>query len=541
MRRVAACIGLSLVTGLIGGASARAQQFQQRTRPGIRLPQRPTKTAKLPTGAKVYRMSGSFQLTASLTVPKTSPNRSVRFCSVRFYWDVKKIKGAKGVRWQVSRTAFADRVKVGKTFGKLTGVVKSETGNGIYGSFLVEFSKLKQYPSAGSPFYIRVLPIAKNGVVGQPSNVLQVYYGKGPKSPETKIPDHDTLADFAARLHKAIRPKTVGLQIVVSHPGMTTRKIVDGYARYPLADGRRKMTLNDRMNIASVNKTISAVALLQAFRKYNVGKSSAERVHLGSKIYKWLPKDWSLGENIKSITFKDLLTHKSGFRRGSDLGTDYSNLKRLVAFGVKKSDQGKYKYRNHNFALLRILIPYLDGYNAQLYGGTDLSQGVNTSHDYLAFINKRIFKPLGIATVGAKPHGKNPPLYYDKRYTSQRGITFGDFTYRCGGGCLHMSAVELNKFLVGTRHGNALLTKSERGLINPNRLGVHRKAGKAGVCYWHNGHLQDSDLSTARHLNAFIGSFTNGTQVAIIYNSGIPHRDDLPDIVMKAFDESKGR
>ena len=73
----------------------------------------------------------------------------------------------------------------------------------------------------------------------------------------------------------------------------------------------------------------------------------------------YLPPDWILGPNINTITIRELLTHKAGIRDTNEVY--YSNLKMYIASGVSLSDKGVYVYNNSNFALLRMIIPILNG------------------------------------------------------------------------------------------------------------------------------------------------------------------------------------
>lgn len=63
-------------------------------------------------------------------------------------------------------------------------------------------------------------------------------------------------------------------------------------------------------------------------------------------MYPYLPKSWTLGPNIKTITFRELLTHTSGIRSQFDFATSYDDLRGLIAQGIKLSDK-VYHYQNH--------------------------------------------------------------------------------------------------------------------------------------------------------------------------------------------------
>ena len=66
------------------------------------------------------------------------------------------------------------------------------------------------------------------------------------------------------------------------------------------------MTVNTRSFIASVTKTVTAVATLQLLE--------ANDLTVTAKIAPWLPSDWVKGPGIAQLTFRDLMQHKTGFK-----------------------------------------------------------------------------------------------------------------------------------------------------------------------------------------------------------------------------------
>jgi CubicO group peptidase (beta-lactamase class C family) len=109
------------------------------------------------------------------------------------------------------------------------------------------------------------------------------------------------------------------------------------------------MTLDARSNAASVNKTMTAVAALKLL--------AAKNISVTSSIGSYLPKSWTLGNGVSAITFAELMTHKSGIRDPSSLGTSYTGLKGIMAQDITtKAPQ----YQNANFALFRILFTYIN-------------------------------------------------------------------------------------------------------------------------------------------------------------------------------------
>jgi len=122
------------------------------------------------------------------------------------------------------------------------------------------------------------------------------------------------------------------------------------------------MTPQRSSNVASLSKVLTTVALLQALER--------RKLTIDNKIAPFLYPDWSQGPSVEEITFKDLLTHRSGFRGALDPSdshypdcgsTLYSNLKAQIAFGIEPADRQVPLYCNSNIGLIRELLPQLEG------------------------------------------------------------------------------------------------------------------------------------------------------------------------------------
>ena len=120
--------------------------------------------------------------------------------------------------------------------------------------------------------------------------------------------------DLIKAISKRLNSKCVGYQVVISVNGTQRSIYAYGDARLAQDGNSRVMFVNEKYNIASCSKTITAAALLRAL--------SAKQKTVNDLIYPYLPSHWTLGTGIKTITFKQLLTHQSGFydkTYGSDI------------------------------------------------------------------------------------------------------------------------------------------------------------------------------------------------------------------------------
>ena len=170
------------------------------------------------------------------------------------------------------------------------------------------------------------------------------------------------LNKIAANLKNTLNGNVVGYAYAITKHGKVRRTGSGGKARIA-GDGNRAYTPATRQNVASVSKTITAVAVMQLLER--------NKLSIEHKIAPYLPKDWKRGygfTNATSLTFRQLLSHTSGldqrFKGLSDAqrkkwSNGWDGLKYIVKIGVKKKDVGKYAYKNANFALFRVIVPHL--------------------------------------------------------------------------------------------------------------------------------------------------------------------------------------
>jgi CubicO group peptidase (beta-lactamase class C family) len=73
-------------------------------------------------------------------------------------------------------------------------------------------------------------------------------------------------------------------------------------------DGFRRWARDTKMHVGSVSKFITAVAMVRMLSDHGLS--------LDDKIAPFLPSYWEVGNNIDEITFRQLLSHHSGFGVG---------------------------------------------------------------------------------------------------------------------------------------------------------------------------------------------------------------------------------
>jgi hypothetical protein len=116
------------------------------------------------------------------------------------------------------------------------------------------------------------------------------------------------LNTFSANISSALTNNAVGYVSIVG-----TLTTTGGLARTG-ADGNVPMSEDLPVSVASVSKTLTTIGVLQAL--------SALNLTIDDYISPFLNPKWGTpGPNVNLVTFRQLLTHTSGFRNCNDPGS----------------------------------------------------------------------------------------------------------------------------------------------------------------------------------------------------------------------------
>jgi CubicO group peptidase (beta-lactamase class C family) len=291
-----------------------------------------------------------------------------------------------------------------------------------------------------------------------------------------------TFTTWGQKIDASINQKAVGYSYIIMNHGLLVASHTFGQARTASDPPATPLTADMRANIASVTKTMTAVAALKLL--------AAKNVSVTSPIYPYLPHSWRLGANVKGITFAELLTHTSGIRDTQNPDTTYSALKTTMAQSIVLANKVPY-YQNANFALFRIVIPYLNGFNDA--GVADI--GAATDQGYLTYMNSVYGNEFPVSCKLTSPN-QQPVLSYPNPAGVTHGIDWGDWTDLCGGGGLQLSVNQMGIFLAHLMLGTYLPTSSN----NPMETTLSTMEGKMygwdytwppthGTCVVKNGDL----------------------------------------------------
>ena len=331
------------------------------------------------------------------------------------------------------------------------------------------------------------------------------------------------LSAFSANIANALTNNAVGYVAIVG--GQTT---LGGLARTG-ADTPLPMTSALPISIQSLSKTLTAINALQALLDRNLT--------IDDYIEPFLPPAWQAnpGPNINTITFRQLLTHSSGFRTCNDPTAppppsggfpgdqDYAGLQQMIFAGVILTDKSPF-YSNCNFALFRVLIPYLLN-NIQDTG----DPAADTANAYGKSMQQGVFAPLGITDATCDPSPPPPPngnmiYWYPNPPKQAVGYNGGETFLSCGAVGWALSAQDLYAILTDLISGNKLLEYNQKILMNLAFLGWDNIVGAdcrfPAVCKNGQGNVDYQGVAVPGYWG-YIGIYECQIGVVVIANSAI--------------------
>ena len=307
-----------------------------------------------------------------------------------------------------------------------------------------------------------------------------------------KASEFVTEADYTKRLVKTLKDSLTnrgfGYSFIVSRKNEIVGSAFEGFqSRAIEAVGEKPVTLNTKMQIASMTKTLTAAAFLKL--------ASEKGIKTTDKIIKYLPPKWVKGQNIANISFRDLLTHRSGIIglgdkcvNGSFLENYWFGLQSLIAKGVKTGNKGNQCYQNANYGLYRILIPAILGYK---FSGNDSEDDLQTQKMYEQYIRDHILKKSGVNTVDLLTNPASAPTFgYDHPYTTgTEGFNSGDFLDVSGAYGIYLSANEaMNVYSrLFSAGSNSVLSPALQDSILVSGLGSYSVVMPQGKFSYHDG------------------------------------------------------
>jgi CubicO group peptidase (beta-lactamase class C family) len=349
--------------------------------------------------------------------------------------------------------------------------------------------------------------------VGDRAGVNHSCFGPGPVD----------IDDFEGWIHRALAGNVVGYGLAISVAGIPAAVGQGGFAQIPLLDANVLFTHQTDIQVASVSKTITAIALLQLMEKLGITPDDP--------IGPYLPPTWVQGAGFSDerITFDDLLTHQTGVDQAlaaminAATGTlpnpdTFEGVQLLVATGIEsdvaasacsvKNDDGTYTlggpeepaddhygvycYKNANYALTRELIWRLALQTGDLGPAYDVAEPkempMASATGYQKVVRVHVLTPAGVAgSCKATGTPAQRSLMYDiQGNVPLTMLTAGADAYdnddsdllTCGPYNWSLSALDLVKIMGKLSCGN-LLSDTAKTLMNERKLGWHPDSNSA--------------------------------------------------------------
>ncbi len=320
---------------------------------------------------------------------------------------------------------------------------------------------------------------------------------------------------FGQDLHQALSGSVQGYTMRLRRNGQNIYTLQWNWARRP-GDGQRGWNPDRRMNIASVSKFITAVAMVDLLDRRNIDPDTP--------IDQWLPSYWTRGTNVDDITFAMLMTHSSGLANSGS--TDFATMRQLVAGGVTSNLPTNFTYENTNFGLQRILIATLGGYvnrnlNFGLVGLNDSVWNAATTAAYQDYVEKNIFVPSGVTNAG---FGKTANTAIAYAFNGGAGWNSGDLSWRAGSGGWHLSVDEILDVAGTFRYTGKIVSKGEAASAIANRYGFDgRWSTTLGFVYHKNGSWREqADCPVGqRQEQSLLLLLPDNMEMALLVNSPV--------------------
>lgn len=311
---------------------------------------------------------------------------------------------------------------------------------------------------------------------------------------------------FGEDLHAALKDSVGGYFMRLLENGQTIYTLQWQWSIAP-GDGGQGWGPARNMHIASISKLMTAIGMTRLLEQRNISPDTP--------IINYLPTYWQKGPNINQITFRHLLTHRSGFSTGGS-SSDFQFMKARVASGV--NGVGGYDYENMNFGLCRILMAVINGNVARTMTVPAPFANLNdqlwdtvTIDAYDQYLQDNVFAASGV-TNAALTHPGNGALAYN--FPGGSGWNSGDLSTVSGGAGWHMSPNELLSVMANFRHAGNIISLGDAQQMLDDGFGIDRIiSSPAGNLYEKNGLWRDGNGRTEQS----VAYFLPGAQELVVF------------------------
>jgi CubicO group peptidase (beta-lactamase class C family) len=323
-----------------------------------------------------------------------------------------------------------------------------------------------------------------------------------------EIGPHD-FNKWAAILHQQCDGKlSGGYAFEVLHEGKVVAKGAEGWARAPWEANHPsvKWTLETPMGVASVSKTITAVSLLKLWEE------TGEKFPLDGVFWPHIQAICpEAGADVKRVTIRQLLEHKSGFKKLGDIKNP-KDLEGLLTQPLAYEPGAHYAYDNNNFYIARLVLEQIGRV------------------PYTAYVKEHVLKPMGITRMETHFQTEQPTCGYGKPGSTRPGFPFDwNCDATAGAAGWYASIADLGRFLVGLRD-HTVLSARTTDMMYQDLLGWDTSDPgweKNGGWFWDEGSAPGSRAGAFR---SSIFHFPDDVDAAMIINSDTPK---APEVLLR--------
>jgi CubicO group peptidase (beta-lactamase class C family) len=309
-----------------------------------------------------------------------------------------------------------------------------------------------------------------------------------------------SVSRLASSIDTQLKGKVVGYVALIG----TSKVVSSGLARTAADPPKLAMGPDVMVNVASVGKMFTTIAVLQSLARHHLST--------GSRIWPFLPPDWVKGPGVGTITFGELLTHRAGFRLDSGLVFQTGNAAReQIRHGVQQVDKQVADYNNIDFTIFRDMLPFMEG----VRDSGPAARAAAADRFFLNYVQRQVFDPVGVTDATCAPVRHAMLMYPPPGAGTAPGKQAPVPPSACSAGGWFMTPASMRAVLEGLIHGR-LLSTSQRQQMDRNCLGWDCSvAGQAGYRGKTGGPFCDGSAC----LQIFFGILAGTIPVVIATNS----------------------
>jgi CubicO group peptidase (beta-lactamase class C family) len=306
-----------------------------------------------------------------------------------------------------------------------------------------------------------------------------------------------SLSRLAHSINTQLKGKAGGYVALIGK----SRVFASGLARTAADPPRLAMGPNVMVNVASVGKMFTTIAVLQSLARHHLS--------IDSRISPFLPPDWVKGPGVNTITFRELLTHRAGFRLNSGRVFVTDNAAReQIRHGIQQADKQVADYNNINFTIFRDMLPFMEGAR---------DQGPAATRFFISYVQRHVFAPVHVKDATCGPVRDAMLMYPPPGAATGPGRPDPAGPTGCSGGGWFMTPASMLRVLYGLISGNRLLSSSQRQRMDGNCLGWD--CSLTGTASYVGKGGDSADGSAALH--TFFGIIAGTIPVVVVTNSNL--------------------